>query len=535
MRRLTLLSLLFCFAFSSSVYAEHYSGVSSIAGLPFPEKDVPGVSLSKGIVQLRELDTLAEYRLLLEFKNTTGDYQATQMITPMRFYLNEFRPELRASLLDRLAAVFPTDFQVANPYSDTRQELQNNFGNRLFIRKFVNTMDLARLGIACQAEINDSPLSAKKIFLEFRWIDPDRAEWQGTGKVLCMEVRVQHEVLIKPGETRQVSMRLKLPSLITGKTTPQYYAPFELAGANRWSGAIDQLFVVNGIDEAVLAVPGSFATRQFQEGLDNSVTLIENLSPKSGDRIAFFNRSAGNPRCEVPTSEIYFPLAVRNISASSWLDRQKEFPGFQVEERSTLLRTAEIPEYEHLSGFDLTLFNAPGTATSMPNPAIQRIATLPCDRPEGAAVSIEGYCSPVFAFDLGPEQGFQMRTAWCEDATGSGSGEFLRFELTQSAHAMHLHNGYQLNEEKYKANSRLRTITLASEDGQFNKTLPVTDLKILNLYDLQLKPGFYKLSISGTYDGASPTACVSTVAFEFDVPDTWFQKNFYPKTTTAQR
>ena len=172
MRRSSILVILSVLLTAFSARAEHYSGVSSIAGLPFPENDLPGVNLSRAIVQLKQLDTLAEYRVFLEMKNTTSEYQALQMITPMRFYLNEFRPELMASLLERLATVFPTDFQVSNPYSDTRQELQNNFGKRLFIRKFITTMDLARLGIACQAEIGDSPLSAKKIFLEFRWVDP---------------------------------------------------------------------------------------------------------------------------------------------------------------------------------------------------------------------------------------------------------------------------------------------------------------------------------------------------------------------------
>ena len=530
MRRSSILVILSVLLTAFSARAEHYSGVSSIAGLPFTENDLPGVNLSRAIVQLKQLDTLAEYRVFLEMKNTTSEYQALQMITPMRFYLNEFRPELRASLLERLATVFPTDFQVSNPYSDTRQELQNNFGKRLFIRKFITTMDLARLGIACQAEIGDSPLSAKKIFLEFRWVDPERAEWQGTGKVLCMEVRVQHEVLLKPGQSREVAMRLKMPSLITGKNGAQRYSPFELAGANRWNGTIDQLFLVNDIHEAIVAIPSSFANRQYQQGLNNSVTLIEKLSPKNGDRIAFFNRSGGDQQCEIPTSELYYPIAVRNVSASTWLDRQKEFPGFQVEERPTILIASEIPEYEHLSGFDLTLFNSTSAATAMPNPAIQRITSLPCDRVGGAAISIDGYCNPVFAFDLGPEKGFQMQTAWCEDATGPGNGEFLRFELTQPAHAMHIHNGYQLNDEKYAANNRLRTITLVSEDGSFSKTLPVTDLRILNLYDLNLKPGFYKLSITGTYDGTSATACLASVAFEFDVPDAWFQQHFAVKT-----
>ncbi len=532
MQRFLLLLIFSAGVVIQPLYAEHYSGVSSITGLPFPEKDLPGVSLSNALVQLKELDTLAEYRLVLDFKNTTTEYQAMQMITPMRFYLNEFRPELRAPILDRLATVFPTDFKVANPFSDTRQELQNNFGKRLFIRKFITTMDLAKLGIACQAEIDKTPLSAKKIFLEFRWVDPARPEWQGTGQVLCMEVRVQHEVLIKPGENRIVEMRLKLPSLITGKLGPQHYAPFELAGPNRWNGNIDQLFLVNNMDEAIVALPVNLAQRQYQEGLENNVTLIENLSTKAGDRIAFFDRDAGDRDCELSTSEIYFPTAIRNISASSWLDRQKEFPGFQVEERPRLLMTAEIPEYEHLSGFDLTLFNGADQASMMPNPAIQRITSLPCNRTEGPAIAVNGYCNPVFAFDLGPEKGFQMQTAWCEDADGSGTGEFLRFELTQPAHAMHIHNGYQLNDEKYAANNRIRTFTLSSEDGSFSKILPVTDLRILNLYDLNLKPGFYKFSIEGTYEGTAPTACLASVSFEFDVPEPWFSQHFPTKTAS---
>ncbi len=519
-----ILAMSFCPGFA--LRAEHYSGVSSIAGLPFPEKDLPGVSLNHGIVELKALDTLAQYRLVLDFKNTTSEYQAMQMITPMRFYFNEFRPDLRAPMLERLADVFPTDFLVANPYSDTRADLQANFGKRLFIRKFVTTMDLARLGIACQAEIAGTPLSAKKIFLEFRWVEPVKAEWQGTGRVLCMEVRVQHEVLIKPGENRTVEMRLKLPSLITGKTLPQHYAPFELAGPSRWDGNISQLFLVNNIHEATLAIPATFGHRRFQEGLENSVTLIENLSPRNGDRIAFYNRSPGDPACDVSTSEVSFPSAVRNISASSYLNRPKEFPNLQVEERSTLLLTSEIPEYEHLSGFDLTLLAAESQISSLPNPAAQRITSLPCNRPEGPAISIDGYCHPVFAFDLGPEQGFQMQTAWCEDAAGPGKGEYLRFELTQPAHAMHVHNGYQFNDEKYAANNRLRTFTLKSEDGRFSKVLPVTDLRILNLYDLDLQPGFYTLTVEGTYDGTSPTACLSALYFEFTVTEPWFRQNF---------
>ncbi len=512
-----------------SLQAQHYSGVSSITGLPFPEKDLPGVRLDHALVQIRQLDTLAEYRMIMDLKNTTGDYRAIQMITPMRFYFNEFRPELRATILDRLTTLFPADFQVANPYSDTRQALKENFGRRLFIRKFVNTLDLAKLGIGCQAEIGDSPLSAKRIFIEFRWSEPERPEWEGTGQVLCMEVRVQHEVLIKPNDQRTVEVRVKLPSLITGSEFQQRYAPFELAQQNRWNDPIGQLFLVNRMHDATLVLPEGLSYRQFQEGMDWQVTMIENLSPQAEDRIAFFQHHGAARNCEVSTQEISFPLAVRNISASTWLDRDKQFSGLQVISRPGLQFAREIPEYEHLSGYDLTLLSGLKPASAISNPAMQRIQSLDCNRPEGPALDIKGYCHPVFAFDLGPEKGFQMQTAWCEDANGAGKGEFIRFELTQPARAMHMHNGYQFNEEKYKANSRVRTMTLTAEDGSFSQILPVTDLRILNLYDLELKPGYYKLSINSTYEGTAPTTCISSLAFDFVSTEKWFQQHFPPR------
>ncbi len=520
------LTILLFLGLSTAARAEHYSGVSSVAGLPFPDHELPDVRISNAMVHLRQLDTLAEYRLVLEYKNEGAEYQALQTITPLRLFFHEFRPDLRSPLLDRLATLFPAEFEVSNSYTDIRQELKNNFGQRLFVRKFVTTMDLAKLGLLCSAEVGDTPLNAKKIFLEFRWVEPERSEWQGTGAVLCMEVRVQHEVLIKPRDSRVVDMRIKMPSLITGKLNAQRYAPFELSGATAWAGPLDKLFLVSDLNTAIPVLPAGMGFRQFQEGTAHQVVLIENLQARTGDRVAFFDRREGQPNCEASVSQLIFPLSVQNISASSWLDRVQTFPGLQVSERPGLLVAEELPEYEHLSGFDLTMLAKSKPAGTRPNPATQRMKSIDCSSPQGPALEVQSYTHPVFAFDQGPEQGFHLRTAWCEGASGPGNGEHLRFELTQHARAMHVHNGYQFSDEKYAANSRLRTFTLSAEDGSFSQIMPMTDLRILNLYDLELKPGFYKLAIQGTYNGANPTTCLSSIGFDFIYNDPWFREHF---------
>jgi hypothetical protein len=504
--------------------AQHYSGVSSIAALPFPDRDLPGVALSRALVDLRQLDTVAEYRLALEFENRSGAYQVTEMVTPLRFHFHEFRPELRAALLDRIVRGFPEDFGVPNTYDDIRDALRDNFGKRLFIRKFVSTMDLAKLGIAAQAQVGDLPLGAKKIFLEFRWQDPEDPELAGTGQVLVLDLRVTHELRLKPGERKTVDMRLVLPSLISGRDDAQYYAPFELAGPNRWDGGIDRLYLLHDVREGTAVLPRGLAFRTLQEGEHGHVTLFEALNPRAGDRVAFADRRGAQGDCSTDRSPLYFPQAVTGVSASSWIDKEKTLEGFRVRAGEAVVVADAVPEYEHLSGRDLSLWKAGLLPQARPNPAFERVRDGGCASGEGS-VLLDGYCHPVFAFDQGPANGFATRTAWCENASGSGAGETLRFELLQPASAMRIQNGYQLSQEKYDANSRVRSVKLSREADGWEKILPVSDLRILNLYELSLPAGRYTLEIRSTYPGDYPTACLSGVSFDFEVPDPWFREH----------
>ncbi len=517
------LLLLGCCVMAFAVQAQHYSGVSSIASLPFPEKDMPGVAMSKALVDLKRLDTVQEYHLVLGFENRSDGYQATEMVTPMRFYFNEFRPDLRSGLLDRITKTFSDDFGVPNRYDDIRDALRENFGKRLFIRKFISTLDLAELGIACQAEVGDMPLKAKKIFLEFRWEDAVDPQWAGTGQVLVMELRVTHEVLLKPGESKNVDMRLILPGLIAGKEEAQYYAPFDLAGPNRWNGPIEKLFLVHDFREATGVLPKGLAFRSFQQGEHGHVSLFEMLTPRAGDRVAFVDRRGGRSDCSTTPNAVLFPQAIKGISASSFLDKEKTFDGFLVQAKEPVVLSESLPEYEHLSGRDLSLWKQPMEAQARPNPALERIRNLGCASGENS-IQVSGYTHPVFAFDQGPEKGFQMRTAWCENAQGSGDGESIRFELLQDASAMRIYNGYQFSPEKYSDNSRVRSILLQRESDGWEKILPVSDLRILNLYDIDLPAGKYTITIRNTYPGQYPTACLTGIHFDFQVPDSWFQQ-----------
>ncbi|MFT7589608.1 MAG: hypothetical protein ACI959_001828, partial [Limisphaerales bacterium] len=310
--------------------AEHYSGISSLVGMPYPAKDLPGVALDNAIIEMVKLDTTSSIKGVLEFRNTDSEYKSLEMVVPIDMYLNEFRPELRSNLLKYLAESFPDLFAVTDNYTDIQQQLKANFGQRLFVRRSISRIDLAKMGIRSDmtrrgAAEGEEELYPKKIGLEFRWVEANRQEWSGTGQVLKITIRIYHELLLKPSDKVQVDWNMDYPVLITGKDDAQFYAPFSLAAEKRWNEKIKQLFLVNDLANSVLAIPTLYTPQQYMLGERGSVAKFTNVNPQSEVRIAFYNKLEKSKSCTVDQGELLFPPALGQVSASSWLNRTQSY------------------------------------------------------------------------------------------------------------------------------------------------------------------------------------------------------------------
>lgn len=521
------LAIVFLFL-GQSLMAQYYSGLSSTMGLPYPEKDNTGIRLEKAGFDLERLDSVATYHFELQYSNPSSEYKSFSQIIPLQFYFHEFRPDIRARMLENLAAIYPDLFQVTNAFDDIQNAIRRNFGQRLFVRKFLNPADLAQLGIALDARFASERLSTQKVMVEFRWVESQEAALQGLGQVLKMELKIVQALSVGPGEKAALSARIQIPSLMSGKQHRQFYAPLNLYGAKAWEGSIGTLYIINDMLKQSLVIPRNLDLSRQQYRESKQVVIVNNFEAQQLDRVAFVSQEYPKD-CQIDPVQVMLPLGVSNISATSWFEGDRQLDGTRVQINPAIWALNQVPEYEHLSGQNLQVLEKGNSLQNYEASAQERLLSehmqnKDCSISDG--VSMIDYCNPIFAFDLSSDQQTHRKTAWCESTSGRGKGEKITFTLKQPAKAIRIYNGFQISDEKYVANSRVRRFRIKSAEAGVDRTFPMSDLKIINLYQIDLNPGKYEIIIEDVFTGKHPTTCLCSIAFDFTLNDPWFQKNF---------
>ncbi|HMU69792.1 MAG TPA: hypothetical protein PKC38_07280, partial [Chitinophagales bacterium] len=53
----------------------------------------------------------------------------------------------------------------------------------------------------------------------------------------------------------------------------------------------------------------------------------------------------------------------------------------------------------------------------------------------------------------------------------------------------------------------------------------IIDLTILNVYELAMPAGKYRITIDAVDKGTVPTTCLSSIGFDFQVMDEWYMRS----------
>jgi len=110
----------------------------------------------------------------------------------------------------------------------------------------------------------------------------------------------------------------------------------------------------------------------------------------------------------------------------------------------------------------------------------------------------------------------ELETAWNEGASGSGSGEWIRFDFAQPVRLarMEVANGYQSDRATYSKNARLHMIRIDYSDGS---TQSVELADTMGFQEVELAPieaEWVRLTIGSTFEGEKwPDAALSEVRF----------------------
>lgn len=497
-----LLTILLNFGSASSAFAQQNSAVFTTVGNPYPAAPT-SISMEREIVYLAELDTMATWRFLYEFANNGTAAASSEMITPVVIYFDDFRQGSRSPMLEKLAELFPDLFAVDESINNIAPALQQKFGNRLFVKRYVSQVNLAKAGLAYSLQLDEENKAVSKIALEFRW---ERKPAQPPA--LKMTIHFHSGLSIPTGESIEVVARLKLPAAVRNEK-PYHYTTLELGGPENWAGQINNLYLVNRLDGTRPLLPRGLTPDQKMSGKDHIVSSLKNVKP-IGLRMAFYKE-------ETSPGAYYVPIGVSAINASSSLLQTTGQPARQTLARFAVTERVLDPEIR--AGLSN---NYPSWTPYLFEPH-QLGESLRAQEANGMAEAAFDHSPAVDDKTISREY---LSTAWCENAKGDGKGEWLSFELLQPVRATYMENGDLSSKEAYAANGRLRSFRVKAVDGSFEKLYPVNDIGLLNTYYDELRPGAYTMELITVFPGESGKTCLSSIAFDFLTGDKWFDQRF---------
>jgi len=513
-----------------------------------PENSNFGVVLQNELIQVLEFDSLVKYDIVYEFKNNTSNFATVTTVLPINIYFNEFAPGKRSEMLDKLAAIpsFSDLFTVKDKNTDTREQIRANFQQRLFVRKYVSLDNLKALGINVDMFRNNTKVNIKKIWCEVKFADATPLYLPKNTEVLVLEFRLTAEMNFAPDEQTTVLTFLSMPAVGAGINREEKYAMYELGYEKNWSGRLTGLYVKHDMFHATPVLPSRFKDyKSYVAGEREQVLLFEDIMLMDKDKIAFYN-IVENRNCNpggVPVDEAYIPSAVKSVSASSYLKTEMEMPKRLFQQTPVVAFSDSLHPYQTGNPTGIDVLNSSLKELKSDEQGLYNLINWSC-KSNNPVITLKESGHPLFAFDVSDHlyddstyndrENFARQTCWCEGVAGAGEKEYLEFEITQHAREMRIYNGNQFSKKIFNESSKADLITLTSLDG--HKINPradnpsvyknsIIDLTILNVYEIDMPPGRYRLTIDAVDKGATPTTCFSSITFDFQVVDEWYLKS----------
>lgn len=535
---------------SLTVFAQDkpFNGLSVSVGNLHPDASNYGVVLQNELIDVVDFGEEVKYDVVYEFKNATASFATVTAVMPLNIYFNEFEYGKRSPLLDQLATIptFSDIFAVQDKTVDTREQIRKNFQQRLFVRKYISVDNLKQMGIFVDMFRNNTRINIKKVSCELKFTDASPLYLPKNTEVLSMEIRFIVDLNFTPEEETTILTFLTLPSTTAGINQTESYSMYQLGYEKNWSGRLNALYVKHDLFKSTPIFPSKLNEYKiYMDGDRSQVVVFDDIMLMDKDNMGFFRIGAKrecNPGSLFNEQSIV-PSAIKNITASSWVKTEMEMP------KRFFYNTPQIAFSDSLNAYQtgsITGIDALGSSlmqNNYNNLSYYDFIKAACKN-NVPSITLKESGNPIFAFDISDHiyedstydgrDNLARQTCWCESAAGAGAGEFIEFEITQPAKAMKIYNGNQSSKKTFDESSKADIIVITSLDGHKinpNAANPsamrssIIDLTILNVYELDMPPGRYRVAIEAVDKGIISTTCFSSIGFDFEVRDEWYLKS----------
>ncbi len=542
------LSIVFISLITSAAWAQQFNGMSVSTGNMYPENSNFGVVLQNELIQVSEFDSVIKYDVVYEFKNNTTNFATVTAVLPINLYFNEFAPGKRAEMLDRLATIptFNDLFGVQDKNLDTREQIRNNFQQRKFVRKYVSLDNLKSLGIYVDLFRNNTRVNVKKVWCEIKFTDATPLYLPKNTEVLSMEIRLIAEMNFAPDELSTILAFMTLPTVEAGINREESYAMYALGFEKNWSGRLEGLYLKHDMFQCAPILPvkmNEYTT--YVSGERDQVLRFDDIMLTDNDKIAFYalgESNACNPGNQYADQAVV-PSAIKSVTASSYLKTDLEMPKRLFHQTPMVAFSDSLHPYQTGNPTGVDVLNTALQQKMYDAAGYYGHVSSTC-KSSSPIITLKESGHPLFAFDVSDHvyedstydnrENFARQTCWCEGASGMGEKEWIEFEITQPSREMRMYNGNQSSKKVFTESSKADIITIASLDGHKinpngeNPTVfrsSIIDLTIMNVYELNMPPGKYRITIEAVDKGTVQNTCFSTIAFDFQVVDEWFMRS----------
>lgn len=478
---------------------------------------------------------LSKYKVLFEFENHSDQLQEVPCAFPVNVFFTDFSAASRSNIIDNLAMLMPDIFTPAKNEKAFLDNLEEQFERRTFIRRIINTRDLAKLNLELHISHNDKPVDIQKIVLEFRLLNDEKNKDR---KILFMEAHMVHKLVFQPKKVSQVIVEYVAPAFKTSYSDEYFFAPYILGTGRTWKDDIKEIYIVHKTEDAGVAFPYYMDYSVQSYGMDMNLITIKNHEPETNEKIGFYNYIKQDCDCSHNDGQPYrltFPVALKEVGASGWLAQQETLGKACYYTNDNALTVKWVPDFELGDNHDLSFLRAPLERNSGSNKMADQAIQNNCAG-QTAIVNFTEMFHPVWAFDLGPDSvgigtdaipgRFDLPTCWCEGKNGFGENEYLEFEITQAVSLIQFFTGNHRSTETYTAYNRVEKFELQQVDGQFKKMILLSDL-VSSSYELDLAPGKYRLVLKSVFPGlVNDHSCIAGIRFRFEVDEPWLNEQF---------